>query len=131
MIDEDDRNSIASYSTITDLITDQSEMGCYYAQADVAIVRGGTTTLAECKIFDIPLAIVPLPVTHDQTTNANHYAREYADSVINQNSPMFVQELQQFILASSRKNKNYNTKMMLNRIQGPKKTIVDAMLMGR
>ncbi len=67
---------------ITGLITEQAMMGYLYAHADLGIVRGGTTTLAECKIFSLPLVIVPLPITHDQKKNADYYVEHYNDLIL-------------------------------------------------
>ena len=65
-------------------------MGRLYARADLGIVRGGTTTLAECKLFELPLVIVPLPVTHDQAKNAQHYVDNYGDILVSQNDDNFI-----------------------------------------
>ena len=69
-------------------------MGRLYRQADIALVRAGTTTLAECKLFHLPLIIVPLPITHDQAKNAQYYADHYGDTVLNQNNQDFLTHLQ-------------------------------------
>ncbi|MBP7884773.1 hypothetical protein KAZ93_01090 [Patescibacteria group bacterium] len=69
-----------------------------YRYADLGIVRGGTTTLAEAKLFDLPLVIVPLPITHDQTSNAQRYVDHYGDSFVHQNSHDFVERLQREIV---------------------------------
>ena len=109
---------------LTDLIKDQSEMGQYYAGADMAIVRGGTTTLAECKLFDIPLVIVPLPVTHDQALNAQYYVEHYSDQMLDQNDPDFVQYLADAIVATQMREKQYNIQTITNTIQYAKQIIV-------
>jgi len=69
-----------------------------YRYADLGIVRGGTTTLAEAKLFGLPLVIVPLPITHDQTSNAQRYVDHYGDSIVSQNSHDFVERLQREII---------------------------------
>ena len=68
-------------------------MGRLYRKADTALVRAGTTTLAECKLFDLPLIIVPLPITHDQANNAQYYVDHYGDTVLDQNNPDFLSHL--------------------------------------
>jgi UDP-N-acetylglucosamine--N-acetylmuramyl-(pentapeptide) pyrophosphoryl-undecaprenol N-acetylglucosamine transferase len=87
-----------SHILVTDLITEQAVMWYLYAHADLGIVRGGTTTLAECKLFDLPLVIVPLPVTHDQAKNAQYYVEKYQDICISQNNPQFIKLLHTAIL---------------------------------
>jgi UDP-N-acetylglucosamine--N-acetylmuramyl-(pentapeptide) pyrophosphoryl-undecaprenol N-acetylglucosamine transferase len=114
--------------TITWLIKSQQEMGKLYATADMAIVRGWTTTLAECKLFDLPLVIVPLPITHDQAKNAARYVTEYQDTMISQNSPTFVQELQQSLLSAIIKNKIYNYERIDALIKWAKEIILYEML---
>lgn len=84
---------------INGLLTDPSAMWLCYRHADLGIVRGGTTTLAEAKLFDLPLVIVPLPITHDQTSNAQRYVDHYGDSLVHQNSHNFKERLQREITA--------------------------------
>ncbi|MBO4204110.1 hypothetical protein J5893_04820 [bacterium] len=77
-----------SHITICDFLS-QSQMGEIYQQADLCITRGGTTSLAEQKLFNIKSIIVPLPRTHDQADNAKRYAEHHADIVLDQNAPSF------------------------------------------
>lgn len=114
--------------TITDLIIDQSQMGQYYAQSDVGIVRWGTTTLAECKLFDLPLIIVPLPVTHDQAKNADYYVHYYHDSVLSQNDLQFTQLLCQLLQKTQKKHHNSSYPTLKQKIESPKQIILDKML---
>jgi UDP-N-acetylglucosamine--N-acetylmuramyl-(pentapeptide) pyrophosphoryl-undecaprenol N-acetylglucosamine transferase len=114
---------------ITDLIIDQAVMWHLYAHADIAIVRGGTTTLAECKLFDLPLVIVPLPVTHDQTKNAQYYVENYDDICISQNNPQFITLLYTSIVKTQKKHIKWNPHKTKSLIQKAKTTILDAMLL--
>ncbi len=57
-------------------------MACYYA--DIGLTRGGTTSLAEQKLYNMKLLIVPIPRTHDQYDNANYYLKKYQDILIDQ-----------------------------------------------
>lgn len=61
------------------------ELNALYSIADIAITRGWSTSLAELKLHNILLCIVPLPWTHDQTNNARYYATNYGDILIEQN----------------------------------------------
>ena len=74
----------------------------------MAIVRGGTTTLAECKLFDLPLVIVPLPVTHDQAKNAQFYVENHNDICISQNDPDFVSQLAHHIAKTQPKHSSFD-----------------------
>lgn len=114
--------------TITWLIKSQQEMWKLYASADMAIVRGWTTTLAECKLFDLPLTIVPLPITHDQAKNAARYVTEYNDTMISQNSSTFVQALEQSLLSATTKTKKYDYERIASLIKWAKEIILYEML---
>ncbi len=71
----------------------QKEMGELYNICDIAITRGGTTSLAEQKLYDMKQIIVPIPWTHDQYDNAKRYAKFHNDVRINQRDPDFEQQL--------------------------------------
>lgn len=78
----------ADCETIGQIIdfADQSTMWSLYQRADICICRGGTTSLAEMEIFGIRKLIVPLPITHDQQTNAQYYVDHHGDHLILQDS---------------------------------------------
>lgn len=71
----------------------QTEMGQLYNTCDIAITRGGTTALAEQKLYDIKQIIVPIPRTHDQYDNAKRYVRIYNDIMISQRDADFEAQL--------------------------------------
>ena len=102
-----------------------------YRRADSAVVRGGTTTLAEAKLFDTPLVIVPLPVTHDQQKNAEFYVQEFGDTLISQNDPEFVQKLYTSLVMTKPKHITTTTDKIKNKIAQAKITILDRMLLWR
>lgn len=128
LISPDEINGYEDIITLTSLITDQSQMGKRYARADMAIVRGGTTTLAECKLFDLPLVIVPLPVTHDQATNAQFYVANHQDICISQNDVDFVSLLSTYIAKTQPKDIIFNLPKTKQKIQKAKTIVLDAML---
>lgn len=63
---------------------DQQTMGELLALCDVAITRGGTTSLAEQQLFGLKKIIIPIPWTHDQMKNGMYYKEHYWDVVIDQ-----------------------------------------------
>lgn len=67
----------------------QKEMWALYNLCDISITRGGTTSLAEQKLYDLKQIIVPIPRTHDQYDNAKWYVRFHNDSMINQRDKDF------------------------------------------
>lgn len=71
----------------------QKEMGnlCYHC--DIAITRAGTTSLAEQKLYDMKLFIVPIAWTHDQYDNAHRYQDNYGDILIDQKDEWFLNKL--------------------------------------
>ena len=66
----------------------QKDISLLYQYCDIAITRSGTTSLAEQKLRDMLLLMVPLPWTHDQYDNALYYSDNYDDMIIEQNDDM-------------------------------------------
>ena len=66
---------------------------CGYNICDIAITRGGTTSLAEQKLYDLKQIIVPIPRTHDQYDNAKRYVRVHSDIMVNQRDNDFESQL--------------------------------------
>lgn len=81
----------------------QKEMGilCYYC--DIAITRAGTTSLAEQKLYDMKLFIVPIAWTHDQYDNARRYEKHYQDIMLDQKDESFLNKL----VIEIKKHKNF------------------------
>ncbi len=71
----------------------QKQMGELYNICDIAITRGGTTSLAEQKLYDMKQIIVPIPRTHDQYDNAKWYAKHHNDIRLNQRDVDFEEQL--------------------------------------
>lgn len=68
----------------------QEAMGELCRACDVWVTRGGVTSLAEQKLFEMKLAIVPHPTTwgNHQYHNALNYSKRYGDEVILQNGQL-------------------------------------------
>lgn len=73
----------------------QQEMGTVYHYCDIALTRAGTTSLAEQKLYDMKLFIVPISWTHDQYENAKYYVNHYQDLLIDQKNSGFEKHLWQ------------------------------------
>lgn len=73
----------------------QQEMGILCSIADIGLTRAGTTSLAEQKLYDMKLFIVPIAWTHDQYDNAKYYVSQYQDLLIDQKSSDFEKHLLQ------------------------------------
>ncbi|MBU0627375.1 hypothetical protein KKG31_02130 [Patescibacteria group bacterium] len=57
------------------------------------MTRAGTTSLAEQKLYDMKLFIVPIAWTHDQYDNAKYYVQKHKDLLIDQRDPKFEEHL--------------------------------------
>jgi UDP-N-acetylglucosamine:LPS N-acetylglucosamine transferase len=64
---------------------------------DIAITRGGTTSLAEQELFGIKKIIIPIPRTHDQAKNAEYYKTHHDDIVLDQYANSFIDNLRNAI----------------------------------
>lgn len=71
----------------------QKEMWMLCYHCDVAITRAGTTSLAEQKLYDMKLFIVPIAWTHDQYDNAWRYQEKFWDILIDQKDDWFLNKL--------------------------------------
>lgn len=76
---------------------DQKTMWWLLDICDVAITRGGTTSLAEEHLFGIKKIIIPIPWTHDQLKNWLYYKEKYNDIVVKQDSKTFAEDLEKAI----------------------------------
>ncbi len=74
------------------------------------------------------MVIVPLPITHDQYEKAQRYVDHYQDTMIDQNSPTFVDELHQVILSATIQTKSYDINELDALIKGAKEMILYEML---
>lgn len=70
-------------------------MGALCYRADIGLTRAGTTSLAEQKLYDMKLFMVPIAWTHDQYDNAKYYVSQFQDLLIDQKLPDFEAQLLQ------------------------------------
>ena len=106
----------------------QKEMGELYNICDIAITRGGTTSLAEQKLYDMKQIIIPIPRTHDQYDNAKRYAKHHNDIRINQRDHDFEQQLANAIIYHKNFKKMRQQKDKKEIIAHAKKIIWDTLL---
>lgn len=106
----------------------QSEMWKMYMESDICITRGGTTSLAEQKLFGIKSIIVPLPRTHDQKGNAEYYVNRYGDVMVDQNSLSFLDDMEGELMKKIGWKKKEMKNNVLKEIQDVKKSIWNSML---
>lgn len=98
--------------TIFDYVS-QHDMAALCHLADIAITRAGTTSLAELKLYNIKLIMIPIPWTHDQKHNALRYHKHYEDIVLDQKKHNFSSTLD-FIIQQHKgfHKKPYNPDIM-------------------
>ena len=97
---------------------DQKTMWWLLNICDVAITRGGTTSLAEEELFGIKKIIIPIPWTHDQLKNALYYEKNYDDVVVRQDSKIFAEDFEKAI----GEYKEYKKEKYSNPLDGIHKT---------
>lgn len=106
----------------------QKEMGKLYQLSDICLARGGTTSLAEQKLFNIKSIIVPIPRTHDQLDNGKRYVKHFDDILLDQQSPTFFQDLEQAFLDLKKFKKTELKKDILTEIEKAKNLIITELL---
>ena len=108
---------------------DQVLMGSLYLSNDVSICRAGSTSLVEQHIFGLKQIIVPIPWTHDQSKNAQYFASNYQDIIIDQQQVDWSSKLYQSIISlqSFKKNRPELSKIS-QQIQEGKQKIIQTIL---
>jgi UDP-N-acetylglucosamine:LPS N-acetylglucosamine transferase len=103
-------------------------MGELYAIGDITITRGGTTSLAEQKLYNMKQIIIPIPWTHDQYDNAQWYVDHYKDIMINQRDVAFEKKLMSALIKLRNFKKKEQKKDKQALISHAKEVIVKALL---
>jgi UDP-N-acetylglucosamine:LPS N-acetylglucosamine transferase len=90
------KDSFSKFSNVKvfDFLT-QKEMWYLYSICDLWISRGSATLLAEQKLRNMKLIIIPLPWTwwNHQYYNWLFYEKEYNDILVEQNSSLFLNDI--------------------------------------
>lgn len=108
---------------------DQKTLWKLYYQADSSICRGGSTTLVEQHLFGIRQIIVPIPWTHDQSTNAEYFVRQYDDCIVRQHGKQWYQDLEHILDTLTTYHKDrVNIHALDDQIQQPLQQIIKAVL---
>jgi UDP-N-acetylglucosamine--N-acetylmuramyl-(pentapeptide) pyrophosphoryl-undecaprenol N-acetylglucosamine transferase len=94
LLNKDLRPQFEKFSNVVcfDFVS-QKEMGMLCCCCDIAITRAGTTSLAEQKLYDMKIFMIPIPWTHDQYDNAERYQKQYQDILIDQKDEQFLNKL--------------------------------------
>lgn len=112
---------------VLDFLT-PAQLTLCYQYCDIALTRAGTTSLAEQKLRDMLLIMVPIPRTHDQSTNAQRYVEHYGDIMIKQNETLPYQFDKVFTaLRAYSKTITHDPTSRLHVIQQPKEKIIQTL----
>lgn len=105
---------------------EQDQLRLCYQYCDIALTRAGTTSLAEQKLRDMLLVMVPIPRTHDQKHNAKRYVQQHGDITIEQNDTLTHQLDMVFAtLTTHHKHIQQTDDQRLAAIQKPKNTLLE------
>lgn len=77
---------------VFDFLT-QKEMWLLLKYCDISLTRAGTTSLAEQKLYNLKIVMVPIPRTHDQYDNAKLYVNKYQDILLDSKDENYSNEM--------------------------------------
>jgi UDP-N-acetylglucosamine:LPS N-acetylglucosamine transferase len=78
-----------------------------YYYCDLSLTRAGTTSLAEQKLYNMKLFMVPISRTHDQYDNAKRYVQYCDDIMIDQKDENFLNKL----IMEFKRHKNFKKEL--------------------
>lgn len=107
----------------------QKEMWSLCYLCDISITRAGTTSLAEQKLYDMKLLMIPIPWTHDQYDNAKYYVKKHWDISVDQRDEQFLTKLSMAIKKFKNFKKKFTNKNRLEEISIAKEKITNSILM--
>ena len=103
-------------------------MWILYQHCDISLTRGWTTSLAEQKLFNLKSIIVPIPRTHDQKLNAEWYAKNFNDIIVEQSKETTSEDLLNALVSLKNYHKPEISTNILAEIWKAKHTILDYLL---
>lgn len=112
---------------IFDFIT-QQEMWLLLKNCDIALTRAWTTSLAEQKLYNLKIVMVPIPRTHDQYDNAKFYVKKYKDILLDSKSDSYDQDMIDIFTQNKSFKKEILKKDILAEISMAKDIILDTII---
>ncbi len=106
----------------------QQEMGLLLKNCDISLTRAGTTSLAEQKLYDLKIVMVPIPRTHDQYDNAKFYVKKYDDILLDSKDENYKKNMLDIFKKYKKFKKKDTKKDIIWQISIAKDIIVKAML---
>jgi len=106
----------------------QQDMGLLLKFCDISLTRAWTTSLAEQKLYNLKIVMVPIPRTHDQYDNAKFYVQKYDDILLDSNDPSYKENMLSIFTKFQNFKKEKVTKDILAEISVAKDKIVKALI---
>jgi len=106
----------------------QQDMGLLLKFCDISLTRAWTTSLAEQKLYNLKIVMVPIPRTHDQYDNAKFYVQKYDDILLDSNDPNYKENMLSTFTKFQNFKKEKVTKDILAEISVAKDKIVKALI---
>jgi UDP-N-acetylglucosamine:LPS N-acetylglucosamine transferase len=93
------------------------------------LTRAGTTSLAEQKLYNLKIIMVPIPRTHDQYDNAKFYVDKYQDILLDSKDDRYQNQMLE-IFDKYRNFKKENAKKdILSEVRIAKDKIIESILL--
>jgi UDP-N-acetylglucosamine:LPS N-acetylglucosamine transferase len=92
----------------------------------MSLTRAGTTSLAEQKLYDLKIIMVPIPWTHDQYDNAKYYVNHFNDILLDSKDPNYKNNMIQIFDKYKNFKKQETQKDIISQISVAKDTILNA-----
>jgi len=106
----------------------QQDMWLLLKFCDMSLTRAWTTSLAEQKLYNLKIVMVPIPRTHDQYDNAKFYVQKYDDILLDSNDPNYKENMLSTFTKFQKFKKEKMTKDILAEISVAKDKIVKALI---
>ena len=106
----------------------QQDMWLLLKYCDISLTRAWTTSLAEQKLYNLKIVMVPIPWTHDQYDNAKFYVEQYDDILLDSNDPNYKENMLSIFTKYQNFKKETIKKDILSEISVAKQKITEALL---
>lgn len=107
----------------------QKDMWLLLKYCDISLTRAWTTSLAEQKLYNLKIVMVPIPWTHDQYDNAKFYVEHYDDILLDSTDEHYEKNMLEIFTKYKNFKKEKVTKDILAEISVAKDKIVKALLL--
>ncbi len=106
----------------------QQDMWLLLKHCDISLTRAGTTSLAEQKLYNLKIVMVPIPRTHDQYDNAKYYVQHFQDILLDSKDPNYKNNMIQIFDKHKNFKKQENQNDIISQILVAKDVIVNAII---